>query len=355
MGFWRRKGGSEQVSAESANIAGAGESQNAWEGMAASMAQERELAERERSSRERQQRKIIGYYMNGHDDRCLVARDVNVDAKMQDDFAREVGSGKITIRDEEELLLRLKGPIDVPERGMGAGAVFGKIAEDPWQLQLLNLATGDSLNGDDYSSGASAVARLVNYQGPEADYRTPVGFAKRREELLEYIRSQVDVASYEKYEESMDALEKNLYGKRFEYYQAFEDLRAQGEELLKTEAPTEQLVKRQEVYRLSKERSNELLRKAKIDGDPWYEGGRNYQLTPKSLKEQGLGPSYTTTVGGREIALSDIFELSGGRVAVEAYIPTQDGVKVRSYYRSNSQGVWRYLSDYVRDAQGGVN
>lgn len=346
MGFWRR-GKGEQVGAA------ASESANAWDEMATTVTLEREQAEKAQRSKERQQRKIIGYFLNGNDDQYLVATDVNLDDMTRTDFVREVGRGKITERDEEAMLLRLRGPIDRPERGMGAGTIFDKVAQDPWQLQLLSLATGGDLNGEDYNVGASAVARLVNYQAPEADYRTPVGFARKREEILDYIKPQVDRVSYEKYEESMDALEKNLYGKRFEYYQAFEGLKEEAEELKKSEAPTERLVRRQETYRLSAEQSHDLLRRARVDGDVWQEGGYNYQLTPTILEAEGLGPNYVTNVEGREVALSDIFELPGGRAAVEAYVPTEEGVKVRSYYRSNSQGVWRYLPDYVRDVQGG--
>ncbi len=348
MGFWNRNRGGE--SAAESPVADTG---NAWQEMAATVTLEREQAEKAQRSLERQQRKIIGYFVNGSEDRYLVVPDVEVDAGTRLDFIREIGNGKITKRDEEAMLMRLRGPIDRPERGMGAGAIFEKVAQDPWQLQLLSLATGDGLREGDVGTGASAVARLVNYQTPEADFRTPVGFAQKREEMLGYIRPQVDQVTYEKYEESMDALEKNLYGKRFEYYQAFEGLRDEAEELRKSEAPTERLVRRQETYRLGEEQRRELLRRAQVDGDWWYEQGVNYQLTPTILEAEGLGPNYVTNVEGREIALSDIFELPGGRSAVEAYIPTEDGVKVRSYYRSNSQGVWRYLPDYIRDVQGG--
>lgn len=348
MGFWNRNRGGE--SAAESPVADTG---NVWQEMAATATLEREQAERAQRSLERQQRKIIGYFVNGSEDRYLVAPDVEVDAGTRLDFIREIGNGKIAKQDEEAMLMRLRGPIDRPERGMGAGAIFEKVAQDPWQLQLLSLATGDGLREGDVGTGASAVARLVNYQTPEADFRTPVGFAQKREEMLEYIRPQVNQVTYEKYEESMDALEKNLYGKRFEYYQAFEGLRDEAEELRKSEAPTERLVRRQETYRLGEEQRRELLRRAQVDGDWWYEQGVNYQLTPTILEAEGLGPNYVTNVEGREIALSDIFELPGGRSAVEAYIPTEEGVKVRSYYRSNSQGVWRYLPDYIRDVQGG--
>jgi len=81
--------------------------------------------------------------------------------------------------------------------------------------------------------------------------------------------------------------------------------------------------------------------------------GRDWRLTTEALRDHDLGPKYRAQIENREVNLSDVYELEDGRVAAVAYLPTDDGVKVRSYYRSNSQGVWRYLPDYVRDEQTG--
>jgi len=325
----------------------------AWQQMAAEANAERRAEEKARLTKERQQRKIIGYFLSGNNNGYLVEKDVQVDAGMRTEFLDEMNRGRITRRDEEEMLLKLSWPMDQPQRGMGAGAMFGRIAQDAWQLQLLSLVVGEELRGDEQgrAAGASAVVRLVSFQAPGVDYRTPVGFEDKRQEMLTQIRPEVDEVTYKKYEESMDSLEKNLYGKRFEYYQAFEGLRDEAERQRSLEAPTEKLVRRQETRRLSPERSQELMRRAEVDGDAWQQDGYNYYLTPEILAEEGLGPKYVTNVEGREIALSNIYELPKGRVAVEAYIPTEREVKVRSYYRSNSQGMWRYLPDYVPNVQ----
>lgn len=95
------------------------------------------------------------------------------------------------------------------------------------------------------------------------------------------------------------------------------------------------------------------MRHARIDGDPWRQDGREYVLTPDILRNCDLGPKYKAQIENQEINLSDIYELGGGRVAAMAYVPTDEGVKVRSYYRSNSQGVWRYLPDYARQERTG--
>ncbi|MBI3633677.1 MAG: hypothetical protein HY226_05295 [Candidatus Vogelbacteria bacterium] len=83
-------------------------------------------------------------------------------------------------------------------------------------------------------------------------------------------------------------------------------------------------------------------------------------LSEEEIKTEGLLPKYMTVVGDREIALSLPYNLGHGRVAVLAYvnsktsnIPPQDFYIARSYYRSNSHGVWRYIPDYGMDGSYG--
>ena len=64
MGFWNRNRGGEST-AESP-VASTGD---AWQEMAATATLEREQAEKAQRSLERQQRKIIGYFVNGSEDR----------------------------------------------------------------------------------------------------------------------------------------------------------------------------------------------------------------------------------------------------------------------------------------------
>ncbi|MBI3632416.1 MAG: hypothetical protein HY225_03130 [Candidatus Vogelbacteria bacterium] len=83
-------------------------------------------------------------------------------------------------------------------------------------------------------------------------------------------------------------------------------------------------------------------------------------LSEEDIKIEGLLPKYVTIVDDREIALSVPYNLGGGRVGILAFvksktsnIPSKEFYVARSYYRSNSHGVWRYIPDYGMDGSYG--
>lgn len=87
----------------------------------------------------------------------------------------------------------------------------------------------------------------------------------------------------------------------------------------------------------------EILKDVEINGDE-YKGKR---LTAERLREAGLAPKYEVRIGDTVIWLSSAaYGLPEGRVAVVAYVKVKDKLVARSYYRSNSHGLWRYLPDY---------
>ena len=101
--------------------------------------------------------------------------------------------------------------------------------------------------------------------------------------------------------------------------------------------------------------SKEILKNSIIDGDPFLLGGKYYKLNSEVLDHVGLGPKEKLMVEGTEIGLSGSFKVDDSRDAILGYVKTDEGYRVRSYYRSNSQGVWRCLPDYVRDSDGKVS
>lgn len=77
-------------------------------------------------------------------------------------------------------------------------------------------------------------------------------------------------------------------------------------------------------------------------------------LTKEDLLREDLGPKYKISIEGRSIWFSSsAYELGGGRDAVVAYVEKEDHYVPRPYYRSNSQGVWRYLPAY-RESDGHI-
>jgi hypothetical protein len=95
----------------------------------------------------------------------------------------------------------------------------------------------------------------------------------------------------------------------------------------------------------------QIFERVEIRGD-----GRGGRLTPALLSEAGLLPRHRLEVEDRTIWFSPGYDLGGGRVAVIGYAQGDDGsIIARSYYRSNSQGIWRYLPQYRLSEKGKIN
>ncbi len=71
-------------------------------------------------------------------------------------------------------------------------------------------------------------------------------------------------------------------------------------------------------------------------------------LNSDIIKREGLQPEYKTEIGGKTIWFSQPYDTKhNGRIAVLAYVEDTNGKFIaRTYYRSNSTGVWRYLPQY---------
>lgn len=88
----------------------------------------------------------------------------------------------------------------------------------------------------------------------------------------------------------------------------------------------------------------EILENVEINGDE-YQGKR---LTVEQLREADLAPRYKIRIGDTVVWLSSAaYGLPEGRAAVVAYVEAKGKLIARSYYRSNSHGLWRYLPDYI--------
>lgn len=103
---------------------------------------------------------------------------------------------------------------------------------------------------------------------------------------------------------------------------------------------------------LTPEQQMQLAAKIEIHGDP-YQGNL---LTAKELMDAGLGPRHEVRVSDKlTMALSAPYDLGSGRVAIVGYVPDGDRTIVRTYYLSNSHGVWKYLPHYTVNTSGEIN
>lgn len=79
-------------------------------------------------------------------------------------------------------------------------------------------------------------------------------------------------------------------------------------------------------------------------------------LTREILKQEGLLPRYKIDLDPSTVLMSSLpYDLGEGRLAVVGFTQTQDVIVARSYYRSNSSGVWRYLPKYTLTPEGEIS
>lgn len=97
--------------------------------------------------------------------------------------------------------------------------------------------------------------------------------------------------------------------------------------------------------------SQAILDRVEIRGS----GFRGQELRKQDLLTEGLGPKYKIDISGKDVWVSSsAYELGSGRDAVVAYVQKNERYITRAYYRSNSQGVWRYLPAY-HENDGQIN
>lgn len=210
-----------------------------------------------------------------------------------------------------------------------------------------------------------------------AQFPTPIEFESEEATFLDKIEDLNGAAKRAAYEDAMENFKKHVFGKRYEYYKSYQNLKAEAfdevaradqyqsqsgitERLDKIPVPRatatpeyQKVPETAEVRQLDKRESERVLRDGRIMGDTYkaYDG-REYRLTKEALSDYGLAPEYQVGLAGVNVNLSKIFSVDG-RPAAIAYVETAKGTQVCSYYRSSSQGVWRLLPDYTPDAKTG--
>ncbi|MBT9584810.1 FHA domain-containing protein [bacterium] len=97
---------------------------------------------------------------------------------------------------------------------------------------------------------------------------------------------------------------------------------------------------------MSGARDDTILGKAKFAPNPLGIRALNAaDCTREFLEAQGLEPRLTFACGDQKIHVSRPYQLDGQRTACVGYVEDQQGnVRVRAFYRSNSQGIWRSAS-----------
>ena len=325
---------------------------------------------------ERQKRKTVAYFLSGEKAEWINSPDAEgIGEEDVSEYLDKVEGGEIGYAEKERFLQRIQGPV---ERRGEDGVFFGDpergapgIAGLRQEQRILATMTGVGFNN--YAqTGAEEVAKFVE------KYPTPLDFEASAGNFLEVIQKENSAEKYQQYVRSMESFQRKIYGKKYEYYLALKELdgaleerkaekaRAErmddtvilGRERLRMDGRKigrrmERLLKREaEGEELSPEEGREMLKKAELDGDALIDPdtGERREFSREDLMRAELAPNYEMKLDGVRFGFSEVFNV-GGKDAVISYVEKDGKTFARSYYRSGSQGVWRYLPDRTQDPE----
>lgn len=269
---------------------------------------------------DKQRRKLIQAILN-RDPKILSQDDVELKKEEEIRFYELVDKGLVKNDDVDRIIISIKGPLESD----GINVIFSQISATNYERRILAYMAG--VGFDNYENIRPDTVKVFLDK-----YPNPMDFESAKDDFLAAIKHSNPVEKYGAYLMAMKDFCLHLYGKKQEYYDLSKKLFIEAEEWRID----------QDANRLE----SELLSRAEVNGDAWVQGGKTYNLMPDLLEKAGLGPRYELEIGGVQIALSRVFLVDTHEAAI-AYINFGDHVKVRGYYRSNSQGMWRYLADYV--------
>ncbi len=291
----------------------------------------------EQLNRERQERKLLAQILMP-ESMALAEHDVTLSEEARTAALDKIASDEFTQYDADAVLCKIQTPVDKygPER------VFDScISEDRGLRQVMCLLMAGYDEGSVDRCSAKSLSVLTR------QCASPARLEARVEELRDYCEKMKLTSSREKAESWLSVLDakyedfkKIIYGKREEYYQVYKGLQQEASWQHNEHPPFD-------IY--EREDGIEMLKNSECEGDivPTRDG-RGHELTTDELLNANLEPKYKVEVDGTEIGLSGTFSIGGGRDAAIGYVKCPDGkIMQRSFYRSNSQGVWRLLPDYV--------
>lgn len=285
---------------------------------------------------------------------AMEAEEPKASARQRGAFLRRLAQDEISREDEAEFLMLIRDPLNDPE--VGPEKMFEAIMRDPRQTQILAMVAG--LNASNWQKvDQAAMTRILRTEQKAGDFRTPVGFKKLRQRFLKGIKPKAGEQLYRRYVQSMNELERTLYGERLNYYLQFEQMRkeALSDAVADGVIETTSERRRVKVEPVTAERAGEMLGRAVIDGDPWRGGNLERHLSTHNLAVAKLGPAYEVKMGAEQVYLSKVFQVGNGVIGVMAYVPERDSYRVQSFYKENNQVLWRYLPDYIRRGDGGID
>lgn len=176
------------------------------------------------SEDENHRRKIINYHTSKN------FSNTPVDETAEYNFYKQVGHelGQDSYAKEESFLSKLNGNFEDPKRG--ANWIAEQISKNEDEQTLFDaICLQMGLNHEQGDITPETISDFMN-ASTDANFslKTPVGFEEPRRAVLDYLdsdESNLSASDADDYRSAMDSLEDHLYGKRFAYHQAYENIR----------------------------------------------------------------------------------------------------------------------------------
>lgn len=297
----------------------------------------------------RQERKMISALL--YDPSHLNRLDATISDREREIVYERLSDGRINEEHKSQILCKILTPFQKsPERTIDN-------LSSKHERRILTYLSG---TGFDYWESAS----IYDLQNVLSRFPTPYELAQPEQTFLDQIRTNNSPEKYAEYQEAMESFKRKAYGKRYEYYNTLESLQHKAEQkhteqdlrtkvldtYTQSESPSkESIIEKVKLRQLRPEEQQTILQESRVDGDQFIYEDTAYRLTPSVLETLGLSPKYSFELQNAKINLSDPYAVDS-KTAVTAYVQTDQGTNVCSYYRSNSQGIWRLLPDYVADS-----
>lgn len=173
----------------------------------------------ERANLERQKKKLVGFYLSGGDENYIFNSnnprysEDEVTPEAEESAIQHLRDGFDFSRAERDLLLRMQAPNHVK----GMNGVFEDLSGDKQQKRILGYMTGEEWGDFDKTSGSNVSVFLSKYP-------TPLDFESTSDNFITMMGKANGEEKAEEYREAMDNFQKNVYGKRYEYYKAMKEI-----------------------------------------------------------------------------------------------------------------------------------
>lgn len=295
-----------------------------------------------------QQNKLINYIKSG-DHQIFSRSEVRASFAERQDFLEDINSGKINDINFREALSVIASPIEPKNNYIDSDSVYAKISENGRIKGVIAQFIKRGMNQGD-NIGPQDLKELYKI------FPDPIVFEHEANYFISKLAEKNTSETVSNYNVAIEQFKNLFYGKKYDYFKQIKILKNEAYILKKftNQIEAKELDKNglenNQIEIINEDESQKILEEAEINGSE-YQGKF---LTKEVLKKEGLSPKYKIQMDDSVVCLSsNAYWLTGGRIGITAYVEKEGKTIVNSFYRSNSQGIWRYMPNYKASESDG--